>query len=76
MEPQPIVGAVVDSEHVETDIKKIDESISQGRDVRLVTRDDAKLAALRGQCGIQARLVNAPIIFFLDRGSRFLPSES
>ena len=71
-----IVGAVIDSDLVTTDRREIDASTESGRTVEYVSRVAARLRAAELLFSVWAALAEAPSLFLLDHGIRFVSGNA
>jgi hypothetical protein len=72
---QEIVGAIIDSEQVTSDLETIGRSIAAGRHVEYVSRKRAKTVASFDQDQPVARLAVAPTLFIMEDGTRFVKHD-
>ena len=76
MAAQEIVGAVIDSKEITTDMAMILRSAATGRNVDYMSRKRAEtVASFRGGESF-ARLAKSPTLFVLENGARFVRSHS
>ncbi len=73
MEFDEIVGAVIDSNKIISNLESINACRALGYDVRFVTRKDAQLRAQSDPSGEWSAMANGRTLFFTKDGALYRP---